>query len=190
MTQLVGEESIYRRAITHRGIAMKERPIRLLWVVVFAVLGTLGAMAKEPAVIEFRLVLDRASAETEDLQFYNDPIEATEVLHVLKRPVVDQTAIRSASVKNVKGTPDYYVEVVFTDRGRDRIAEVTKENIGKRLAIVVSGTVIVAPKIVAEISEGKVWIAGRFDEDDASELAARINKSLKGANAANSSIGR
>ena len=158
---------------------MKKRPIRLLLVVVFTVFGTLGALAKEAAVIEFRLVLDRASVETEDLQFYNDPIEATEVLHVLKRPAVDQTAIRYASVKNVKGAPDYYVEVVFTDRGRDRIAEVTKENIGKRLAIIVSGTVIMAPKIVAEISEGKVWIAGRFSEDDASDLAARINKGLK-----------
>ena len=135
--------------------------------------------ARDTALVEMRLVLANPTPDTEDIEYWNDGIETNEVLHVLRRPIIDQTTIRSASVKKVDEHSYAYVELVLTDKGRDWLAATTRENIGKRLAIVVDGRVLVAPKIVAEISDGKVWIAGRFSDQDAADLAARINKALK-----------
>jgi len=102
-----------------------------------------------------------------------------EVLFVQRLPAIDQTFVRSASVQKVRGAPYPYVEIEFTDPGRERFAQLTRQSIGKRLAIVVDGTLLSAPRILAEISDGKVWIAGRFTQRDASDLAKKINSTAK-----------
>ena len=54
----------------------------------------------------------------------------------------------------------------------------TKENLNKRLAIVLDGHLYSAPVIRSEISEGKAQITGSFTEEEARELAAKINNAI------------
>jgi preprotein translocase subunit SecD len=52
---------------------------------------------------------------------------------------------------------------------------VTRENVNKRLAIVLGGQLYAAPLLLSEISRGKAQISGSFTEDEANQLAAKIN---------------
>ena len=99
-----------------------------------------------------------------------------EKLHVQKKPLLDRSALKSAAVQRnaVTGAPE--IAITFTERGAKRFAEVTRDHIGQRLAIVINGEVYSAPKIMAEIAGGKGVISGSFTEQEATELAAKLNE--------------
>ena len=59
----------------------------------------------------------------------------------------------------------------LTPRGRDQFAALTRTNIGKKLAVVVNGTVVTTGIIGAEMTEGKAQIAGYFTDEEARALA-------------------
>ncbi len=64
-----------------------------------------------------------------------------------------------------------YVSFSLNSQGARRFARVTKNNIGRQLAIVLDGKVKSAPVIESEIPAGKGQITGRFSEDEAADLA-------------------
>ena len=72
-----------------------------------------------------------------------------------------------------QGSMGLYPEVVFSlnTKGARRFARLTKNNIGKRLAIVLDGNVKSAPVIKTEIPSGQGQIEGRFSWDEATDLA-------------------
>ncbi len=72
-----------------------------------------------------------------------------------------------------QGSMGFYPEVVFSlnTKGGRRFARLTKNNIGKRLAIVLDGNVKSAPVIKSEIPSGKGQIEGQFGWDEAMDLA-------------------
>jgi hypothetical protein len=143
-----------------------------------AILSGALAASRPPAAFEIRLAGPAAAPDTEDLTVTNDVTKAEEVLHVRKIPILDGAAIRSFSIQTYSGAKRYFVEVVFTEQGRATFAETTRSNIGKRLAILVDGRVVIAPKIMEEMKDGKVWIDGGYSQQEATDLAVRLNKSL------------
>jgi SecD/SecF fusion protein len=70
------------------------------------------------------------------------------------------------------------IEIIFTDTGKQRFAEVTRECRGKRLAIIVGGQLYSVPKILTEIADGRAQISGHFSELEARDLAAKITEPL------------
>ena len=92
---------------------------------------------------------------------------------------MDYTAISSATVARnaTSGAPEINVE--FSPEGNELFAAVTKENINKRLAIVLGGRLYAAPVIRSEISGGKTQITGTFTEEEAIEIAAKINEAVR-----------
>ena len=50
--------------------------------------------------------------------------------------------------------------------GKELFAAVTKENLNKRMAIVLDGQLYMAPVIRSEITGGKVQITGHFTEEE------------------------
>lgn len=100
-----------------------------------------------------------------------------EMVNVQKAVLFDQTALKSAKVRTDKGYP--LIVITFTDDGRKRFAEVTRQNIGKRLAIIIQGQLYCAPRIRAEIPGGKAEISGKFSEQEAKNLAAKITEAMK-----------
>lgn len=83
--------------------------------------------------------------------------------------------VRRADVAFDQTTIQPQVSLELTDEGAKLFEEVTKRNIGKRLAIYLDGAPISTPVVREEITGGKAQITGNFTPEGAKELAGRLN---------------
>ncbi|MEI7907967.1 MAG: protein translocase subunit SecD, partial [Bacteroidota bacterium] len=67
------------------------------------------------------------------------------------------------------------VGIQFNTDGQDLFAKITRENVGKTVAIYLDGSVISAPKVNEEITSGSAEISGNFTVDEAKTLVGRLN---------------
>ena len=102
-----------------------------------------------------------------------------EKLHVQKKPLLDRSALKSAAVERNAVTGAHEIGITFTEEGAKRFAEVTRDHLGQRLAIVIDGKVYSAPKIMTEVPGGKAVVSGTFTEQEATELAARLSEAVR-----------
>jgi|YNPMSStandDraft_2_1061718.scaffolds.fasta_scaffold00047_23 preprotein translocase subunit SecD len=92
--------------------------------------------------------------------------------YVLKKEtVLDGTYVESARSDMNPTTGQPVVSFSLTLEGADIFADVTRNNIGRRLAIVLDGRVKSAPVIHSEIPGGKGEISGRFTYNETEFLA-------------------
>lgn len=63
----------------------------------------------------------------------------------------------------------------FTDEGRKLFADITKANVGKRVAIYLDGSPISVPNVREPILDGNAEISGGFKLQEAKELVGRLN---------------
>lgn len=73
----------------------------------------------------------------------------------------------------VTGIPQISLE--FDRQGSDLFAKITKENIGKRIAIYLDGVPISAPVVQTEITNGRAVITGGFSLEEAKQLVRSLN---------------
>lgn len=66
------------------------------------------------------------------------------------------------------------VTLKFNKEGTDLFDELSRENIGKQVAILLDGVVISAPVVQERISAGEAQISGRFTTDEAQRLAIML----------------
>lgn len=138
----------------------------------------LAAGAAESSIFQIRLALDASTADSEQMK-YKTKDGQTMTLHVQKTPLLDLTAVESAAVDNDTPTRELGIRITFTAQGRQRFAEVTKQIIHKRIAIVIDGKVYSAPIIQAEISADSVPITGDSTERQETQLAEKINAAIR-----------
>lgn len=67
------------------------------------------------------------------------------------------------------------VALEFNAQGTDLFAKITRENVGKTVAIYLDGSPISAPKVNEEIDSGNAVISGAFTVDEAKTLVGRLN---------------
>ena len=67
------------------------------------------------------------------------------------------------------------IGVEFTDEGAKIFAELTKNNVGKRLGIFLDGEMLSAPTVSEEIPSGKAEISGQFNVETAKQLVRDLN---------------
>lgn len=79
----------------------------------------------------------------------------------------------TVSFDQVTGTPQ--VDLEFDSEGSKLFAEITKAQIGKRVAIYLDGVPISAPVVQSEITNGRAVISGGFTVPEAKELSQRLN---------------
>ena len=99
-------------------------------------------------------------------------------LYVQNHVLLDQTALKSAVLrKDSFGYPE--VVVTFTEEGAKRLADITQQCIGRRLAIVIDRQLYTAPEIRGQITTGTAVISNNFTDQEADQLLSRINAALK-----------
>ncbi len=82
---------------------------------------------------------------------------------------------RNANVTTDPNTNIPVVQIVFDEEGAKMFAELTKRNVGKRIAIFVGGELITDPVVETEISNGVAIITGNRDFQAARTLAQDLN---------------
>lgn len=123
-------------------------------------------------------VLDAPTADTEVLTLSTKNRDtgeaANETLYVQRSGRLDHSAIASVSVsQDARGA--WQVGFGLTASGTREFARLTRESIGRRLAILVEGRVVSAPVVREEITGGMGLIAGDFSEQEARALAKSIS---------------
>lgn len=67
------------------------------------------------------------------------------------------------------------ITLQFNKEGEELFAQITRENIGRPVAIFLDEQIISAPIVQQEIKSGQAVITGNFTIEDAKELAGRLN---------------
>ncbi len=83
--------------------------------------------------------------------------------------------LQESSVAFNQSTGGPEVSLVFTPEGAQKFAEITKRNVGKRVAIVLDNQVIEAPTVNQIITGGNAVITGGFTTDSAKALSIQLN---------------
>ncbi len=88
------------------------------------------------------------------------------------------------------------VELVFNTQGGELFGKITKDNIGKTVAIFLDGSPISTPTVQQAILDGKAVISGNFSVEEARTLVGRLNSgalpvpiSLEGTNVVPANLG-
>ncbi len=90
---------------------------------------------------------------------------------VRKRTLLTGDLLQDAVVHPETNTGQWYVSVTFNREGMRVFGDLTAENVGKRLAIILDGNVHSAPVIKERIPSGQAQITGSFTPEEARDLA-------------------
>jgi beta-lactamase regulating signal transducer with metallopeptidase domain len=100
----------------------------------------------------------------------------TKTLWLHKEIRLDESHVFSATVAQSHGEGNYDAAIQFTEEGRKKFAEITSDNIGKRIAIIFDGKVLSSPVVRDPILMGRVSLfGGRLTLQEAQRIAAAIN---------------
>ncbi|HEX4962505.1 MAG TPA: hypothetical protein VF173_16845 [Thermoanaerobaculia bacterium] len=139
----------------------------------------LAAEAKAPSVLEMRLVADEAGTDTEEMTVPltrprpDAMLVVRESLHVQKASLL-KTTLDSVTLENDLEPGKWAVTLTVSESGRERLAEVTGQNVGKRMAILIDGKVLLAPRNQSAMLDGRIMVTGQFSKEEATDLAAKI----------------
>lgn len=113
----------------------------------------------------------RVGAPAGSAIFYEQAPEGQELPIVLrKRPAISgENLAQARSGFDQHGSPA--VNITFDNRGTLKFADLTRENVGKRMAIVLDGVVYSAPVLREPILGGSAEITGSFTVKEAEDLA-------------------
>ena len=82
---------------------------------------------------------------------------------------------QKAGIIEQNGQKSYVVSLTFTEEGTKAFADATAANIGKRIAIIMTGSMVFSNPVVREaITGGQCQIDGMTDYTEAENLAATI----------------
>lgn len=79
----------------------------------------------------------------------------------------------SGGTQGIGGEP--IVGLSFNSEGAQLFQEITRDNIGKTVAIYLDGSIISAPVVNTEIAGGQAVIEGNFTPEEAKDLVTRLN---------------
>lgn len=83
--------------------------------------------------------------------------------------------LKKAQVSFSQNSISPSISLEFNNEGADMFAEITKNNVGKPVAIYLDGAIISAPEVQEEIRDGQAEISGQFTVQEAKELVRNLN---------------
>jgi preprotein translocase subunit SecD len=144
------------------------------------------ALIGRTALLEFKLVDEGADAqaavqgkvpEGSELVYQRRVDKQTKderrVPHVVqKRALLTGGELTRADVGADPNSPgNWQVAIEFTPNGTRVFGDITEQNVGRHLAIILDGNLYSAPRINERIPGGRAVITGQFTVDDARDLA-------------------
>lgn len=115
------------------------------------------------------------SLEFRELNPNADPNNPDPLAQYLPTPALTGKDLKRASVDFNQQTGEPEVSLQFNGDGARKFGELTRKSVGKPIAIIIDGSVISAPRVNQEISDGNAVITGSFDVESAKKLALQLN---------------
>lgn len=119
--------------------------------------------------------------QTAQMQFalpiFSTPESATESASLLGFNPTDLTGadLKIAAVTFETQDHSPAVSLTFKDEGSQKFAQLTKDNLGKPIAILLDGYPVTMPTVQTEITNGSAQITGNFTVEEAKSLAVQLN---------------
>jgi preprotein translocase subunit SecD len=146
------------------------------------------ALIGRTALLEFKLVDDEHSLEEalkgnippgDEILYERAVDKDTGVVTrvpflVKKRALLTGDVLTDARMRINSQTNEPYVSLDFDARGARLFEQITAENVGRRLAIVLDNNIYSAPVIEERISRGRAQITGSFTSEEAADLAIAL----------------
>jgi len=104
----------------------------------------------------------------------------TEEQVALNREIVLDLSHVDRAYTDGENRPNYRVVLRFTDEGTKKFRAITRENIRKRIGVIVAGELTIAPYIMVEIRDGRTPIMFGLPEQRADAMVNRINEAIDG----------
>ena len=128
-----------------------------------------------PNFIQFRMVEDSTDITA---PFFK--IEATgEMIQLEEKILLNLNDVKNAEIRRQEGRDNVDVLLNFTAEGTEKFSQITGDNIGKKLGIMVEDKLIMTPVIMARIEVGKALVYYDIPENDAKQKVEFINEILK-----------
>lgn len=124
-------------------------------------------------------VLETGFYQTADQHGYRLPVPGT-----MDTIAIDTIAICLASdFQEVRSVLDEYghqpaIQIRLAETARQRFAQASKRNIGKRIAIIAGGRILSAPVVQSEIPGGELTLTGGFTLEETRAIAERMQKEI------------
>jgi TolB-like protein len=184
--------SIMRRKIENMGGLVKSMTLEpagklvIHAAIITDALGLSGLLMTDD-VLQFCLVGYPEEGKTEAPEGfvwmkYRQDVEKRPSMLVKKDAELTGADIESASVALDNFTGQPVVQIEFNPKGTKIFSDLTRENVGKQLAIVLNGEILSAPVIRTEISGGRAMISGVFTLEGAYRLALNLRAGRLPAN--------
>jgi preprotein translocase subunit SecD len=144
------------------------------------------ALIGKTALLEFKLLDEQTPAEqalagklpeTSEIHYQRRVDKETKAERkvpyvVQKRTLLTGAELTRAEVQADPNSPgNWQVAIEFTATGTRIFGEVTEQNVGRHLAIILDGNLYSAPRINERIPGGRAVITGQFTVDEARDLA-------------------
>ena len=165
------EKSTLRVAVGVRAGSVYELPVKD-FVDLAKINEKATAATRAESRLQFRLVTDADDAAPADTLTDSG---SKEQLRVRREALLDESAVSSATVAKAPADGGVQIEVIFTEAGAKRFAEITGASVGKRLAMVFDGKLLSAPTIRSVIRD-KAVITGKFTTGEAEAIAKALNR--------------
>lgn len=144
------------------------------------------ALIGQTPTLEFKterdvITRDQIVKQIQDLQARQKRGEdISKELATLQDPYYVDTSLTGQYLSGAKvefnlQTNQPYISLEFNEEGSELFATLTRENVGKTIAIYLDGQPISTPTVNEEITGGKAQITGGFTPEEAKQLAGRLN---------------
>lgn len=132
-------------------------------------------MIGETPYLEFKE--ERTPEETEEIlkKQSEDGEESEGIDPYFKHTKLTGRYLKGAQLQFDPNSYKPYVSLEFNDQGKDIFADITKRNVGKKVAIYLDGYPISIPVVQEPITGGRAQITGDFTIEEAKTLVQRLN---------------
>jgi preprotein translocase subunit SecD len=166
------EDQAHLRTSTSSDNKMKKPNGPVIWAVLLIVLPPL-LIASD--AIRLSKVSDEPSANTEPLHLTNG--QSDQVLFVQRTVEISDDQISYVEIVERDGI---VLGVHLTEEGNRRLGNLTEDQKGRRIAIVVRGVLVAAPLIMQHIPSGPFEISGNLSKAEAEEIKAAFDTKKNG----------
>lgn len=124
----------------------------------------------ESVVLEFRIAEVEPAPGLTEMTVQN----TKEKFYLHDEVLLNNEDFKSAEYTLWQGRPG--VKLIMTEKGKEKWADITEQNIGNHIGMVLNNELVSAPLVRAKIDVGIAIIQGIFTEEEAKKIVEGLNR--------------